>query len=168
MKCPSCDHENIQGHEFCDECGLDLAGLDVEAWGVNPEEPALARPLTTLAIKQPITLAADASVNAAVKAMREHHQGCVFIVEDGSRLLGVFTERDVAVRVAAPGRDPLKTAVGDVMTHRPVALRPDDPLAWALHRMGVDGYRHLPLVDDGRLVGLLSVRIVLEALATGR
>ena len=96
--------------------------------------------------------------------MREHHCGCVFITGDEGNLLGVFTERDVAVRVAAPGRDPARTTVGEVMTHNPVTLRPDDPLAWALHRMGVDGYRHLPLVDDGQLTGFLSVRAVLEHL----
>jgi CBS domain-containing protein len=75
-----------------------------------------------------------------------------------------LTEHDVTVRVAAPGRDPTRTRLEQVMTPNPVTLQTDDPLAWALHRMGVDGYRHLPVLDGQRLVGFLSVRTVLRVL----
>jgi len=168
MKCPSCDHENIQGHEFCDNCGLDLAGLDMETLDVDPAEPALARQINSLAVKTPVMVSEETTVSAAVKAMHEHHQGCVFVIDHRQGLLGVFTERDLTVRVAAHGRDPETTHIKDVMTPRPVSLRPQDPLAWALHRMGVDGYRHLPIVDEARLIGVLSARVVLAALAEER
>lgn len=168
MKCPSCDHENIPGSEQCDECGLDLAGLDVEAWDYNPEDPLLARSISTLAIKEPIIVRPDATVTEVVKAMLDGHQGCVLVTDEQNGLVGVFTERDLAVRVAAPGRDADKTLVQEVMTRGPVALHPEDPLAWALHRMAVDGYRHLPLLEDGRVAGLLSVRAVLASLSTTR
>jgi len=68
------------------------------------------------------------------------------------------------VRVASRGRDPSQIRLGEVMTPNPVALQKDDALAWALHRMGVDGYRHLPVLDGDRLVGFLSIRTVLRTL----
>ncbi len=164
MHCPACEHDNIPGVDLCDNCGMDLAGLDVTAWGVDPEDPHLARAIGELPLKQPIVRRAGASVADAVDAMREGDEGCVFVLDGKERLQGVFTERDVIARVAAKGRDPGQTRLEEVMTPGPVALRKDDPLAWALHRMGVDGYRHLPVLDGDRLLGFLSVRTILEVL----
>jgi CBS domain-containing protein len=164
MLCPACEHDNVAGADLCESCGLDLAGLDVRAWAVDPEEPQLALRLGQLPLRPPITLPPGATVAEAVVAMRQRHEGCVFVLDEADALAGVFTERDLVARVVAKGRDPAETRLEDVMTPRPVALRAEDPLAWALHRMGVDGYRHLPVVDGTRLVGFLSARTVLEAL----
>ena len=163
MRCPGCDHDNLPGADLCDDCGLDLAGLDVQAWGVNPDDPVLVTPLSDLPLKDPLVLEPGDSVLQAIDLMRERHAGCVFVV-DGDALVGVMTERDVTVRVAAKGRDPAGTRLADVMTADPVALQRDDVLAWALHRMGVEGYRHLPVLDGRRLAGFLSSRTVLRAL----
>ena len=163
MICPACDHDNIAGVDLCENCGLDLAGLDVTAWGVDPEDPLLAVPLGELPLKKPLTLPSDAAVSQAIEMMRERHEGCVFVEEAGGRLVGVFTERDVTVRIAARGRNPAETRLHEVMTSNPVALLDKDPLAWALHRMGVDGHRHLPVLDENGLVGFLSSRVVLRA-----
>jgi CBS domain-containing protein len=164
VHCPACEHDNIPGDDLCGNCGMDLAGLDVEAWGVDPDDPMLAFPLSRLALKQPLTLSADATVAEAIDLMKDRHEGCVFILDETDRLRGVMTERDVSARVAAPGRDPEQTRLGEVMTPRPVALQQDDPLAWALHRMGVDGHRHLPVLAEKKLIGFLSVRAVLREL----
>lgn len=142
---------------------MDLAGLDVPVWGVDPAEPLLATPLAKLALKKPLVLGASDSVAAAIQLMREHQEGCIFVEED-ERLIGVFTERDVAVRIAARGRDPERTRLQEVMTTGPVTLQRDDPLSWALHRMGIDGFRHVPVVDGQRLQGFLSSRTVLKLL----
>jgi CBS domain-containing protein len=165
MRCPACDHENIPGVDLCAECGLDLAGLDVVASGVDPEDPLLTTPLASLPLKQPLVFSPDDTVASAIELMRERHEGCVFIEDEQARLVGVVTERDVATRIAVRGRNPAETRLEEVMTWNPVTLQQNDPLAWALHRMGVDGHRHLPVVDEGRLVGFLSIRIVLQALA---
>ncbi len=162
MRCPACDHDNIPGEDLCENCGLDLAGLDVKAWGVDPEDPLLAAPLASLPLKEPLVLPPSATVTKAIDLMKHRHEGCVFIEDGQGRVLGVLTERDVTVRVAAPGRDPGQACLEEVMTQRPVALQKDDPLAWALHRMGVDGHRHLPVLDDERLIGFLSIRTVLR------
>lgn len=164
MRCPACDHDNLPGEDLCKDCGLDLAGLDVSGWGVSPEDPKLARTLGSLPLKKPLALGAEATVEQAVRLMNDHGEGCVFVTAQDRSLEGVFTERDVAVRIAVPGRDPSRTKLGEVMTRGPVALQKGDALAWALHRMGVDGYRHLPVLDGERLVGFLSVRTVLGAL----
>ena len=164
MRCPACDHENIPGEDLCAECGMDLAGLDVQVWGVDPKDPLLATPLADLPLKKPLILDPGSSVSAAVDLMRERREGCVFIVEEGAGLIGVFTERDVAVRVASRGRDPEKTPLLEVMTRSPLALQSDDPISFALHRMGIDGFRHLPVLDGERLHGFLSSRTVLKLL----
>lgn len=166
MRCPQCDHDNLPGEDLCAGCGLDLAGLDVAAWGVDPADPLLGVPVGRLALKRPILVPKDAKVADAVARMHERHEGCVFI-EGETGLVGVLTERDVCARVAVAGKDPRTTRVDDVMTRAPVTLEVDDPLAWALHRMGVDGHRHLPVLDGERLVGFLSVRSVLRTLLDG-
>lgn len=164
MICPACEHDNIPGQDLCENCGLDLAGLDVEAWGVDPEDPLLATPLAGLPLKEPLVLPAQAAVTEALELMRQRHEGCVFVNDEQGRPVGIFTERDVTVRVAAPGRDPGQTRLEEVMTTQPVVLEKSDPLAWALHRMGVDGHRHMPVLEQGRLVGFLSSRTVLRML----
>ena len=143
---------------------MDLAGLDVKAWGVDPEDPILAAPLDKLPLKTPPVLAPTATVSEAITLMRERHEGCIFVCDAAGELVGVFTERDVTARVAARGRDPGQTRLAEVMTRQPVTLRGDDPLAWALHRMGVDGHRHIPVLEGPQLIGFLSSRTVLQLL----
>jgi len=165
MRCPACDHENLPGADLCANCMLDLAGLDVAHWDVDPRDPLLLTPLGRLPLKRALELRAEDTVAAAIRRMGEAHEGCVFVLDDSARVIGVVTERDVVSRVAARGRDPQRTRLDEVMTWDPVTLQSSDPLAWALHRMGVDGYRHLAVVEEGRLVGFLSVRAVLRTLA---
>ncbi|ANM32341.1 hypothetical protein ABI59_18355 [Acidobacteria bacterium Mor1] len=104
----------------------------------------------------------DATVADAVRLMQERSEGCVFVM-DGERLAGVLTERDVT-RVISRGLDPTRTKLDRAMTPEPMRLREEDPLAWALHRMGVDGYRHIPVTREGGLRGVLSARSVLRRL----
>lgn len=162
MICPACDRDNIPGEDSCENCGMDLAGLDVSVWGVDPEDPLLSLPLRKLPLKTPLVLRPEATVNEAVELMHRRGEGCVFVEGPDGGLLGVLTERDVTSRVAARGRNPDDTRLEQVMTTNPVTLLEDDPLAWALHRMGVDGHRHLPVLAGGRLVGFLSMRSVLR------
>ena len=112
----------------------------------------------------PTVVTQDATVSEAVEAMVTNKVGAVAVVQDG-KLAGIFTERDLVSRVLSRGRDPERTAVSEVMTPSPVALNASDPLAWALHRMGVDGHRHIPVIDASGEIGVLSIRRVLEELA---
>jgi CBS domain-containing protein len=108
--------------------------------------------------QQPIlTASGDISVREATQRMTEARVGSVMITED-ERLVGIFTERDALRRVLAAGLDPALTRVADVMTHGPQTVAPDMPLGHALHMMHEGGFRHVPVVVDGRPVGMISAR----------
>jgi CBS domain-containing protein len=103
------------------------------------------------------TLSAGDSVQAAVEMMTLHRIGAIPIVEEG-RLIGIFTERDVVARVVAPGLDPNATPLVSVMTHAPETLTPTASVRDALELMKEGHFRHLPVLDDDRLVGIVSIR----------
>ena len=104
-----------------------------------------------------LILPPDASVREAARAMAEHHVGSVMVVGHG-RLVGIFTERDCMKRVVAMGIDPDTTELSAVMTHRVMTITPDHPLLHALHLMHDNGFRHMPVVENGRPIGMVSVR----------
>jgi len=107
--------------------------------------------------QQLLALPRVTSVRAAAQAMRERHVGAVLVAADG-RLEGIFTERDMVNRVVAEGRDPDQTTLAEVMTADPDTASPSDTAIAALRRMQDGGYRHLPVVDRGRLIGIVSRR----------
>ncbi len=108
------------------------------------------------------TFSADITVRHAARAMAERHIGAVLVTANG-RLEGIFTERDVLNRVVAPGKDPETVTIGEVMTRNPDTVSPDATALDTLIRMQTKGYRHLPVVDDGELVGIVSVRDLFAA-----
>jgi CBS domain-containing protein len=79
--------------------------------------------------------------------------------------VGIFTDRDALLKVGSEVDDP--RPLGDVMTRDPVVLRRSDPVAVAIHKMAVGGFRHVPIVDDSRPIGIVSARDVFRHLATG-
>ncbi len=101
--------------------------------------------------------APDTSVLDAVRYMSERHIGAVLVGEN-DRLTGIFTERDLLTRVVAAKRDPAATRLGEVMTRDPDTLETGDVAFDALERMNACGYRHLPVVSEGRVVGIVSIR----------
>jgi len=104
-----------------------------------------------------VTSTADTTVGDAARLMRENHIGAVVVVENG-RLAGIFTERDALFRVVAEGRDVTKTRLADVMTRNPQTVKPDQKFSVALQMMYGGKFRHVPVVEDGRPVGILSAR----------
>jgi CBS domain-containing protein len=110
-----------------------------------------------IAEQEPITAPESITVSAAAQLMKRNEVGAVMVVEEG-RLVGVFTERDALFRVLAEGRDTLTTRLADVMTRNPATIHPDRPFAEALHIMYEGGFRHVPVVEDGRPVGMVSAR----------
>ena len=98
----------------------------------------------------------ETSVLRAVERMNACHIGSL-VVCDGERPIGIFTERDVLVRVVACGLDPKRTPVGEVMTRDPIAIRPDVTVTEAMLVITERRCRHLPVVDDLGLRGLISI-----------
>jgi 2-oxoglutarate/2-oxoacid ferredoxin oxidoreductase subunit beta len=113
----------------------------------------------------PAVLGHEASLADALRLMREHGRGCVLVVRNG-KLAGVFTERDVLMKIAGNPIVVERTGVSAYMTRDPVTLPPDAGVALALHKMVVEGFRHLPIVDDqGRPAGVVSMRDIMEHLS---
>lgn len=111
------------------------------------------------------TCAADATVAQAAKRMAGDDLGALPVTLDG-RLIGIITERDV-LRSVGVGTNPELTLVSDLMTPDPDYLEPDISIEDAANWMLAAGYRHLPVVDDGKILGMLSVKDVLWALTGG-
>jgi CBS domain-containing protein len=108
-----------------------------------------------------VVAAPEASVREAARLMKDARVGAVLVVADG-RLVGIFTERDAVDRVMAMDRDPRATRLDEVMTPRPKTLSPDEPFGHALLLMNEHGFRHVPVVEGGSLVGVVSARNALD------
>lgn len=120
------------------------------------------RPLRSfLADKKPLTVPGTAFVPEAARLMRDRNLGAVMVVS-GKELVGVFTERDALFRVLAAGRDPATTPVSAVMTKNPQTIHPDKPFVEALRMMLEGGFRNVPIVEDGEVLGMVSVRDALD------
>jgi len=103
-------------------------------------------------------------VSRAFEEMSREAHDCVLVVRDGA-LAGIFTSRDFVNRIAAVRADPAKTLLGDVMTPTPRTLRPRDPVVFAINWMAIEGFRNVPIVDDGgQLRGVLTVWDVMRHL----
>jgi CBS domain-containing protein len=97
----------------------------------------------------------------AAQRMAARNVGAVCVVE-GDRLTGIFTERDVVFRVVAQGLDARSTRLADVMTRDPRTVHPDKPFGYALVVMHEGGFRHVPVVEDGKPIGIVSARSALD------
>jgi len=111
--------------------------------------------------KKLLTAPPDKTVAQVAKQMAKRKVGAVLIV-DNDRLVGIFTERDALVRVIAQDRDSRQSRLVDVMTPSPVTVSPDKPFGYALLLMHENGFRHLPVIQDGKLVGIVSARNALD------
>ncbi len=104
-----------------------------------------------------VHLSAAASVREACEVMAANHVGAVLVME-GGRLDGIFTERDALNRVLAARLDPDATSLGEVMTREPVTLSPQTPVTEALRLMSEIGFRHIPIVEQDEVHGIISLR----------
>ena len=102
------------------------------------------------------------SIREAAKKMSAAGVGAILVVT-GEKLVGIFTERDALKRVLAAGTQPDNVRLDEVMTPDPMTITPDRPLGHALHMMFEGGYRHVPVVEAGRPVGMVSDRDALGA-----
>jgi CBS domain-containing protein len=120
------------------------------------------RSLRSIVARQaPVTAPKSVTVLEAARMMKQHNIGALLVV-DGTRLVGIFTERDALFRVLAEGRDPQATRLGDVMTSQPQTIHPDEPFVAALRIMHKGRFRHLPVVEFDRPLGMVSVRDALD------
>lgn len=163
MKCPFCNHENIAGSDACEDCGEDLTAFD----GVRPsgrlEKSLVKDNLRTLPSKAPALVAPDTPLKDVVDHLGPENR-CVLVM-DGEKLVGIVTERDLLFKVmnSGPGWEVLP--VSRIMTPDPESLEYEDKIAYALHKMSLGGFRHIPILAGGRPERVVSVRDILEYLA---
>jgi CBS domain-containing protein len=123
----------------------------------------LTQPLAGLLQGPPITMPGTATLHQAVQRLQEKHIGCLLVVGDDGRLTGIFTERDLLNQVIDKPVDLNKARLADHMTKKPETLTPTDKVAWALNKMHLGGFRHVPIVDaGGKPVGVVSVKNIVD------
>ena len=106
--------------------------------------------------QNPVTLPPSATVQHACACMRDRRVGAVLVTEGERQLVGIFTGRDAVSRVLAEGKDASKTRLDQVMTPNPDVMPPGRTAIEALRLMQDGGYRHLPVVKQGKVVGVVS------------
>jgi len=116
----------------------------------------MAQKIKDIMTGSPITLTADQPVSDAATAMKEHGIGDVIVMTDG-KMCGVVTDRDIVVRVIAQGREPQSTKLREVCSRDVQSVRPDDDVDRAIQIVRERAVRRVPVVDDGKPVGILSI-----------
>lgn len=126
----------------------------------------LATSVGTLNPKTPIEVLTTTPVSEAVALLQANKQGSVIVVDERGLLQGIFTERDVLLKVALQGIDPRATPVSELMTKNPETITATTPIAYALNMMSHGGYRHLPMLDEGGYpIGVVSVKDLVDHIA---
>ena len=161
--CPHCGHMNFSGADLCEECSQDLTHESLPKPTEGIQRQIMGEAVKRLKIDQTLGISPEASVPEAIHYMQDHHIGCLLVLED-EKVVGIFTERDLLNKVAGKTPDLQKIRVREVMTANPVVLKEDDSIAFALNKMAVGGFRHIPVVVKGFPIGIISVRNVLRYL----
>ena len=162
MLCPVCRFDNFEGEDSCTNCGADLAASDIPQALSDYQDTILGEHLLALGVGEPIIVAPTVPVAEAIRTMHKTGADCLLVCDEG-RLVGIFTDRDAVVRVAGKKLDAFD--VRDFMTADPVVLRSEDTLAVAIHKMAVGGFRHIPILDGDRPLGVVAAADVFRHIA---
>ncbi len=155
MRCPSCGFENLPGEDSCANCGADLWTMDTPQMATTFQGRLLGEHLDAVSAGHPETIEPTTPVVRALEQMREHDVDCLLVMTEG-RLVGILTERDAVLKLSDKRLSAFD--VRDAMTRDPVTLHRDDTLAVAIHKMAVGGFRHIPVLDDGRPVAVVAAK----------
>ena len=140
----------------------------LESSGDEPEMKEAVRiqdPISSLGLEAPLTAEVGTNMKNALNHLQQKKQNCLLIVDNGT-LSGILTERDILLKVTGKGFDLDLVTVEEFMTDNPEYLSPEDPLAYALNKMHIGGFRHVPIVDDDqRPVGLISISNIISTIA---
>ena len=120
------------------------------------KEHAMAQLVRDIMTSDPVALSPDTLVREAARAMREQDIGDVLVV-DGGELRGIVTDRDIVVRGVADFEDLSTCSLGDVCSDQVISVAPDEDVDAAIARMREAAVRRIPVVEDGRPVGVLSI-----------
>jgi CBS domain-containing protein len=108
------------------------------------------------------TICITCSVYEALEVLEEKNLGALVVVDESGKLIGIFTERDYARKVVLKGRSSKETLVRDIMTDRPVFVTPDTEIEYCMQLMTNKFIRHLPVIENNDLIGLISIGDILK------
>lgn len=162
LLCTACGFENLAGAEICLRCGVPLVHEQNYSPRSALERSVLHDRIDRLPLRTPVCVLPETPVQEVLKAMVAKGTGCALVVDRHDELVGIFTERDALMKVSEDLASRGALPVADFMTSPVQCLDIDDCLAFAVHRMDVGGYRHIPIRDNGRLVGVISSRELLR------
>jgi CBS domain-containing protein len=166
MLCPSCRAENLEGDDICKNCGHDLRNLDVpDAIEGNQSPEFIRTPLSQVPGEKAARVSVADPVALAIRLMQQQNTGCVLVVE-GDELKGIITAWDILHKVALQRHDLNALTCGDIMTVEPVLFRQDDSIAVALNKMSVGEFRHIPLMQDGKVDRVVTVTDVFRQISS--
>jgi CBS domain-containing protein len=164
MLCPLCRFDNVPGNDDCEGCGESLTAFDTPGRRDELEAILVETPVDCLEPVAPIQVAPATSIEQVVERMRERRVGAV-LVGTPANLVGIFSERDLLLRIAHRYEAVKQRPVSDFMTPSPETVDAVAPLAFALNKMEVGDFRHVPVTRAGRLCGVISTRDVVDFLA---
>jgi CBS domain-containing protein len=161
--CPYCQAENIEGADECCDCNQPLTEMSIRVPATSVEADLLRDRVERLWPKTPSTVPHDMLVGQVLKKMVDETIGCVMVV-NGDKLVGIFSERDALMKLNVDAAKFFDRPIAQFMTTNPVTLETSDKIAFALQKMNLGGYRHLPILFDGKLAGVISIRDIMRYL----
>lgn len=164
LVCPHCGNMNIDGADDCEDCGQALGETHLTPPTNRVERCLLRDRVSVLEPRQPFAVSADTPVGEALSVMIERSIGCV-VVTEGTQAVGIFSERDALAKLNTAAVELSSRPISEFMTPNPQTLPADAKIAYAVQRMDLGSYRHLPIVGpQHELVGIISARDILRYL----
>ena len=164
LPCPYCDADVIEGADTCDACGQPLTESHLPVPATAVERALLSDRVKLFQGRQPLTVAPTATVREVLRLMADNKVGCVLVAEQG-KMAGIFTERDALLKLGEKAAEFGNRPISEFMTSKVESLPPTAKIAFAVHRMNMGGFRHVPVVDgQNNTVGIFSVRDILSYL----
>ena len=161
MICPFCYEENIDGADACEHCQEPLDFLTRPQPVSNVERHLLRDDVLSLLPRNPVVVEPSEPVGKVLQVLVNRSIGCVVVV-DGQDVVGIFSERDALQRLNVEATEFADRPISEFMTPSPETIEADAEIVFALHKMDVGGYRHLPVLRKGHIVGVISIRDILQ------
>lgn len=163
--CPFCGAEILEGDDVCMECTQTLTDLNIRVPATSLEADLVRDLVELLPPQKPVTVSPQDSVADVLAKMVDSRIGCVLVVENG-KMAGIFTERDALMRLNTDAAKHAEKPISEYMTSNPETIPAKSKIAFALHKMDLGGYRHLPVMDGDVPVGVISIRDILGYLTS--
>lgn len=161
--CPYCGAENIDGADQCDECAQSLEHLSKPRRAPGVEDGLFRDRVGGLLHATPVVVDELATVDGVLKLLVQERIGCV-VVARGGKVAGIFSERDALLKIGEQIEEFRDRPIRDFMTESPETLAESDKLAFALHKMDVGHFRHVPVLHGEQIQGVVSARDILRYL----